>query len=780
MEPVFLDFHIHTSENPENLNENYDVAALKRGIDRICNGADCLVSISDHNVINKSAYMAAKAHFDNLLLGVELHVRNFPNAHPYHCHILFNLDEISDEVIDAVNERLDLLYPNKRVRHDDPSIPSIETIANTFDEFDFLLLPHGGQNHSTFDRSIPEGVQFDRTLERSIYYNHFEGFTARNNAGLERTHEYFERLGIRDFVNLVTATDNYVPAEYPDCRAGREAFEFVPTWMLAMPTFEGLRLSLSESSRLVYGDKPDTWAEYIRSVRLNNAHTDIDVTLTPGLNVVIGGSSSGKSLFVDSLVNKINGSFEDSPYVDTVYEVEKIEVDNPTGQHPHYLNQNFIVRICDPKYFDNRLEDIPILKNIFPSDVQEREQIANGLTQLRKHVKKMLEAAKTIEDLQEQLVKIPNLAHLITQVVPLANPVQSMVPEENVYKPMTYSQAELERHTETLDEIDELLTANPLLIHDPELVPKLKAEVVSAREGAKLEARIRSAISSAKTQIDAAMEAENKELATKRRHFDQLIRLGKEYASATKSFYEARQTISEFSVKVETKEIASMGHQLFISNNFELTKEKVVDVINGALTQKYCIGSFDNLRPEALFQARFKRRDPKIKDYVEMENYVCSKFADMNSKTYKITTNEGRDFDALSAGWKTSVILDLVLGWDGDNAPLVIDQPEDNLASSYMNRGLVKAIKECKSKRQIILVSHNATIPMLGDAQNVIYCRNEDQMIVIRSNLLECDIDGKKVIDLIAELTDGGKTAIKKRVKKYNLKSFRGADEVNV
>lgn len=31
----------------------------------------------------------------------------------------------------------------------------------------------------------------------------------------------------------------------------------------------------------------------------------------------------------------------------------------------------------------------------------------------------------------------------------------------------------------------------------------------------------------------------------------------------------------------------------------------------------------------------------------------------------------------------------------------------------------------------------------------------------------------KKNIDSIAEITDGGKASVKKRVKKYNLKSFR-------
>jgi len=52
-------------------------------------------------------------------------------------------------------------------------------------------------------------------------------------------------------------------------------------------------------------------------------------------------------------------------------------------------------------------------------------------------------------------------------------------------------------------------------------------------------------------------------------------------------------------------------------------------------------------------------------------------------------------------------------------------------------------------------------------------CKNEDNIITIRANVLEGYIDDKSMIDLIARETDGGKSSIRKRVKKYNLKDFR-------
>ena len=211
-----------------------------------------------------------------------------------------------------------------------------------------------------------------------------------------------------------------------------------------------------------------------------------------------------------------------------------------------------------------------------------------------------------------------------------------------------------------------------------------------------------------------------------------------------------------------------------------LSKTKCLEVVNELLKPDDAIQSFDDISPESLFEAGFRKRGPKVSDYTDFENRINAKFEGMNKKNYRITTKEGKNFDNLSAGWKTSVILDLILGWDNDNAPLIIDQPEDNLATGYINTGLLEAIMKCKARKQIILVSHNATIPMLGDAQNVIMCRNDDKAITIKSNPLEGSIDGEDVVDLIAETTDGGKISVKKRVKKYNLKKFRGSNEINI
>lgn len=767
MNPIYLDTHIHTSEDPNCLNENYDLDTLIRKIGEYTKDSKFLISITDHNVVNKKVYLEAKNKIENLLLGVELHIRNFDNAPFYHCHIYFNLEEITETIINDINDKLNILYPNKVVKNTDTNIPKLEAIIKQFDNYDFILLPHGGQTHSTFNKSIPkEDITFDDTLMRNIYYNLFDGFTARSNTGLEKTESYFKKLGINEFINLITCTDNYSPSNYPNPKA-KEATAFVPTWMLAMPTFEGLRLSLSEKSRLVYGDKPDSWSEHIQKVTLNNSLIDIDVELTSGLNVVIGGSSSGKTLFVDSLYKKTDGDFSVTDY--SKYGVEKIVVYNPSGKKPHYIYQNYITKILNSE--ENRIDQIEIVKKVFPGDAIIRNKIDAELKKLKEDLKKLIISVKQIQIDKKKLDAIPIFSKLITSEDIKKNALKSFIPDKFLIDKFEYDETSFNQDKQALDKIEEFLLQNPLIEnHNPKLVVDLKEELTNAFEINEFEKIIRSIIKNEKKEVDNKLKTESNEQQTKSQDFEKLLQIITSYSNALIDFQKTIKDISCYAFKVGSEEVESMGHRLFIENEFSLNKEKFKEVICHFIKTK--IDVFDEITPEHLFDSNHKL-SPRVKDYADFENKIYGKFQELNKQTYKIIDNEGRKFENLSPGLKTSIILDIILGYEDDLAPLIIDQPEDNLATAYINEGLIKSVKKIKIKKQIIIVSHNATIPMLGDAQNIILCRNEDNKITIRSAGLEGKIDNKSIVDFVAEITDGGKSSIKKRVKKYNLKKFK-------
>lgn len=772
MESVYIDVHIHTSENPDCLNENYDVDKLFSKIRHASQGQQSLISLTDHNTINKKVYLEAlkKCGCDiHLLLGVELHIHYVKETEAYHCHMLFK-NAISEQVIDEVNAILNKLYVKKQVEKKDVNIPTLDKIINEFDSYDFMLLPHGGQSHATFDKSIPKGKKFDTMMERSIYYNQFDGFTARSDSGREETDNYFKRLGISDFVNLVTCSDNYTPICYPDAKS-KDAEPHIPTWILADPTFDGLRLSLSERSRLVYSqNKPDSWSENIDSVKYTNEKLDIDVTFSSGLNVVIGGSSSGKTLLVDSLWRKLaNDDFENSNY--KVFGVANLNIVNPSGIRPHYLNQNYIMKVVSDDNQHN-LEDIDIIRSLFPDNKDVVNRINSSLVRLKDDITQLIQTVKEIQSIENKLKATPQIGHLLVLKAVKQNIFVHFIPQDESRQKIEYNKSKMDAQISTLNEIKTVLEKNPFVKEQNTTIDALIGLLQTIYMYSELETNVFREIKQAYDNYAALLKTESQEEQTKTQEFNQLLSNINKYTFLNRKFKKHLTNIAEYHEEIATQDIISAGHHLYISNQFKMDKDGVLDVFNYLLKTGKKINDFDDICPQNLYENNFSKQKPKVQDYNDFINKVYNEFVQKNKTIYKIITSDGRDFDNLSAGWKTSVLLDLILGYDKDIAPIIIDQPEDNLATKYINDGLVDAIKKVKKFKQIILVSHNATIPMMGDAQRIIYCENKDGKIVIRSAPLEGEIDGKTVLDLIASITDGGKPSIKKRVKKYNLKKY--------
>ena len=772
MESVYIDIHIHTSENPDCLKLDYDVDTLFKNIRQSSQGQNALISFTDHNTINKQVYLDALPKCGNdihLLLGVELHIHYVKTTQAYHCHMLFKNDITADE-IDKINAILDKLYPNKVVEKKDESIPTIEELINEFDSYDFVLLPHGGQTHATFDKAIPADRRFDTMMERSVYYNQFDGFTARSESGRDETDQYFKRLGISGFVNLITCSDNYTPARYPEAKDSK-AEPLIPTWMYASPTFEGLRLSLSEKSRLVYQmQKPELWAAYIEQVKYSNDKIDIDVNFSSGLNVVIGGSSSGKTLLVDSIWRKLShDNFEDSYY--NAFEVSNINVTNSSGIQPHYLSQNYIMQVVGDSE-EHQIEDIDIIRSIFSDNTEVLTIVEAGLATLKKDISQLIQTVKSIESIESKLKKTLQIGQLLVLRAVKKNLFDTFLPKEDVRDVIHYSKAKKDKHIETLTEIKAFIDRNPLTKAPTDSIDELMNLLNSLFKYSELEDSVYDVIRYATDNYAAELKAENQEEQTKTQEFEGLIDNIIQYVYLNNKFKKHLNSIANYKVKIDTKEIVSAGHHLFISNQFKMDKNTVLEVFNNLLKTGNKIDNFGSIQPHNLFESNFSKKNPKVQDYDDFSRRVYDDFSKQNKTVYKIRTKDDKDFENLSAGWKTSVLLDLILGYDKDIAPIIIDQPEDNLATKYINDGLVESIKKVKTQKQIILVSHNATIPMMGDAQQIIYCENTKGKIVIRSAPLEGAIDGKPVLDLIASITDGGKPSIKKRVKKYNLKKF--------
>jgi len=122
----------------------------------------------------------------------------------------------------------------------------------------------------------------------------------------------------------------------------------------------------------------------------------------------------------------------------------------------------------------------------------------------------------------------------------------------------------------------------------------------------------------------------------------------------------------------------------------------------------------------------------------------------------------------LSTGQKATAVL-LLLLLESD-APLIVDQPEDDLDNRFITEGVVPRMREEKQRRQFVFSTHNANIPVLGDAELIVGLSASGEAERGHARIASehmGSIDSKPVRELVEEILEGGKEAFERRRRKY-------------
>ncbi len=117
----------------------------------------------------------------------------------------------------------------------------------------------------------------------------------------------------------------------------------------------------------------------------------------------------------------------------------------------------------------------------------------------------------------------------------------------------------------------------------------------------------------------------------------------------------------------------------------------------------------------------------------------------------------------LSDGQKHTIFLTIAM-FAETNLPLIIDQPEDDLDNAFIFSSIVTTLREIKEKRQVILITHNANIAVLGDAELLIPMRRSvDKGIVFERG----SIDRAETKAEVRNILEGGDLAFRRRMEIY-------------
>ena len=458
------------------------------------------------------------------------------------------------------------------------------------------------------------------------------------------------------------------------------------------------------------------------------------------------------------------------------FDINAIQLDRNDQSKPYYINQSYIGKVVDKSVDHETIDSIQILKDVFPQDQDASEELDANFGAVRDLVSKMFAAAEAVQQAEEALSRLAAPCNLITEDSFASNPIAAMEPSAELQQAMAWKPAVETKASEALADLEAMFESNPLLPSIKGEVDALRSKIRLGRDLTDFEQLIAFLLKEHSSTYASEESAAKQSDLTKRKSFALVLKKIVELRTGLADYRSIKSKLlaQEFEDVPRRAELA--GHHLSVVYSFKMSEALLLSAINDVLRNENKFEAIEDITAEKLAAslAGIDKRHKSIRSLNSMAAAVASNLEKSKKRTFSITTKNGTNWDELSEGRKTAILLDLILGFDGNTAPLIIDQPEDNLAADYINDGLAAAIKGSKATRQTIVVTHNATIPMLADAQTVVLCRNIDGKLVIRSARLEGFIDGKRALDWIVEITDGGEPSVQKRFRKYNFKRFGG------
>ncbi len=137
---------------------------------------------------------------------------------------------------------------------------------------------------------------------------------------------------------------------------------------------------------------------------------------------------------------------------------------------------------------------------------------------------------------------------------------------------------------------------------------------------------------------------------------------------------------------------------------------------------------------------------------------------------------DGVDIRKLSPGTRGIVLLLLYLALDEtDDRPLIIDQPEENLDPKSVFDELVDLFIKAKSKRQVIMVTHNANLVINTDADQIIVAESSPSSLGNLPTITYTagGLENATIRKAVCNILEGGEKAFRERARRLRVRLER-------
>jgi len=198
------------------------------------------------------------------------------------------------------------------------------------------------------------------------------------------------------------------------------------------------------------------------------------------------------------------------------------------------------------------------------------------------------------------------------------------------------------------------------------------------------------------------------------------------------------------------------NHEEILAGLMQMRPEQLAQIIQeNDLDEFDSLTSFGRERSGRILEAFRTSLSPLEVEVVDIEDRVG-----IELNVASPANPHFKDAAELSQGQKCTALLPLLLS--RREIPLLIDQPEDNLDNHFIYETIVDAVRRLRQVRQMIFITHNANIPVLGEADLVIVMNSDGKKGYVQKagSLDECR-------DEIVDLLEGGRKAFRERSRRY-------------
>ena len=137
------------------------------------------------------------------------------------------------------------------------------------------------------------------------------------------------------------------------------------------------------------------------------------------------------------------------------------------------------------------------------------------------------------------------------------------------------------------------------------------------------------------------------------------------------------------------------------------------------------------------------------------------------SRKYIINPSQNNETLGNTLGELSLAYFKYIVEHEAEKSIFLIDQPKDHISNNNISQKLLKYFNSIRTKKQIIMVTHNPLLVVNQDVDQVLFVHKSGDKIEIISGCLEYEDRDVNILDIIANNMDGGKDSIEKRLKVY-------------